>query len=87
MGFEVVDIQATPNPNAAKFILDKPVSESSTSFFNVEAAKDHPLARNLFAIEGVTSLLLLGSFVTVNKAPAANWKQITAKVKKVLKEG
>ena len=69
MPFKVIDIQPTPNPNAAKFILDSQIAPQPTSFFNAEQAKDHPLASQLFAIPGVASLLLLGDFVTVNKRP------------------
>jgi hypothetical protein len=38
----------------------------------------------LFEIPGVTSLLLLGDFVTINKSPEAGWADITARVKQVL---
>ena len=74
MPYRVREVQSTPNPNAAKFILDKPVSENPTSFFNAAQAQNHPLASKLFAIEGVSSLLLLGSFITVNKTPDVEWK-------------
>ena len=84
MGFSVLEVQPTPNPNAAKFILDRPISPQSMSFFNVSAASGHPLAMALFAIPGVSSLLFLGDFVTVNKLPGANWKEITRQVKQVL---
>jgi hypothetical protein len=87
MGFKVLDVQATPNPNAAKFVLDRPAAEHPTSFFNAEAAQGHPLAERLFAIAGVTSLLLLGDFITVNKQPDAPWKQIRAAVERVLAGG
>jgi hypothetical protein len=86
MGFAVQDIQPTPNPNAAKFILDRPIVEQPTSFFNAEAAVGHPLATKLFAIPGVTSLLLLGDFITVNKKPDAKWSDIKGKVEKILAE-
>ena len=76
MGFKVVEIQPTPNPNAAKFVLDRSVSQQPMSFFNASAAVDHPLAKQLFEIEGVTSLLLLGDFITINKSPAADWDDI-----------
>jgi hypothetical protein len=56
------------------------------SFFNVESAGNHPLAMSLFAVEGVSSLLLLGDFVTVNKTSDSSWKAITPKVKKALAE-
>jgi hypothetical protein len=84
MGFKVSEVQPTPNPNAVKFILDRPVVEQPTSFFNAEQAINHPLAKKLFAVPGVTSLLLLGDFVTVNKQPDVPWKDITKAVESVL---
>jgi hypothetical protein len=84
MPFVVSEVQPTPNPNAAKFILDRAVSEQPTSFFNAGAAKDHPLASKLFDIPGVSSLLLLGDFITVNKQPEADWKEIRRRVQAVL---
>jgi hypothetical protein len=84
MPFKVIEIQPTPNPNAAKFILDRPVSRQPMSFFKAGAAEGHPLAQQLFAIDGVSSLLLLGDFITVNKSPQAAWDEITARVTAVL---
>lgn len=84
MPFSVNEIQPTPNPNAAKFILDRPISSHPTSFFNAGAAKDHPLALKLFAIPGVNSLLLLGDFITINKSPDVDWDDITGAVEQVL---
>src|SRR3954453_22423447 len=43
MGYKVVEVQPTPNPNAAKFMLDRAVVEQPTSFFNAAAATGHPL--------------------------------------------
>lgn len=83
-GYRVVETQPTPNPNALKFILDRPISERPISFFNAAAAKDHALASKLFAIDGVTTLLLLGDFITVNKSPDKPWTTITPAVKRVL---
>jgi len=84
MGFKVVEVQPTPNPNAVKFILDREVVAQPTSFFNPDQATDHPLAKKLFAIPGVSSLLFLGDFVTVNKRPDVPWKDITKAVESVL---
>ena len=86
MGYRVIEIQPTPNPNALKFVLDRQVSQQPLSFFNVEAAKDYPLAKRLFEIAGVSSLLLLGDFITINKSPEARWADITARVRRVLSE-
>jgi hypothetical protein len=86
MPFTVVDVQPTPNPNAAKFLLDKPITEQPMSFFNAAAAQGHPIATRLFEVTGVTSVLLLGDFVTVNKTAAVRWDAITPKVRKILEE-
>jgi len=87
MGFEVVEIQPTPNPNAAKFVLDRPVAEQPVSFFSADAAVNHPLASlaiRLFAIPGVSSIFFLKDFVTVNKQPNAKWPALKRSVKKAL---
>ena len=80
----VSEIQPTPNPNAAKFILDRQISPQPTSFFNSAAAQNHPLAKKLFAIDGVASLLFLGDFITVNKRPDTSWDHLIPGIRKVL---
>jgi hypothetical protein len=85
MGFNVLEVQPTPNPNAMKFVLDAPVTPQPISYFNADAAGAHPLAKRLFEIKGVTSLLLLGDFVTINKSPAAGWDDIKRQAKAILK--
>jgi hypothetical protein len=107
MGFEVVEVQSTPNPNAAKFVLDRPVAEQPVSFLSADAASNHrlvtdglvtgelvagesalgELAVRLFTIPGVSSVLFLRDFVTVNKRPEARWPGLKRAVKKVLAEG
>lgn len=84
MPFRVLEVQPTPNPNAAKFVVDREIAPQPTSFFNAAAATGHPLASRLFAIPGVTSVLLLGDFVTVNKAPEARWEEVKTAVEDVL---
>ncbi len=84
MGFRVEAVQSTPNPNAAKFVLDKEITGQPTSFFSASAAVDHPLAKKLFQISGVSGVLLLGDFVTINKSSKAKWADIQEKVTQVL---
>jgi hypothetical protein len=86
MAFRVREIQPTPNPNAVKLILDRPISEQTTSFFSPGAAEGHPIAARLFSIAGISSLLLLGDFITINKSPEARWADITVRAKKILAE-
>jgi hypothetical protein len=86
MPFKVREIESTPNPNAAKFVLDAPVTDQPVSFFNATAAADHPIASRLFEIPGVCAVLLLGDFVTVNKTPDTKWPGVKSKVRSILQE-
>ena len=86
MAFRVAEIQSTPNPNAIKVILDQPVSKEPTSFLHPSEAGGHALAMQLFAIPGVSSLLLLDDFITINKSSNARWADITSRVRQVLGE-
>ena len=84
MGFTVTEIQPTPNPNAAKFLLDREISDRPVSFLNPTEGNNHPLASQLFEVKGVKSVLLLGDFVTVNKDAATRWEQVIDKIKEIL---
>ncbi|MCL4198813.1 MAG: NifU N-terminal domain-containing protein [Phycisphaerales bacterium] len=86
MGFRIIDIETTPNPNALKFNLDQPISRGTLSFVRPPDAERDPIAASLFAIEGVVSLMFRGDFVTVNKRADADWGPIKAKVRRALAE-
>ena len=83
-----VTVQGTPNPNAAKFTVDRTLVEgaASKSYFDRDAAADDPLASALFAIDGVESLLIAEDFVTVTKAASASWDSLAPKIETTLKE-
>ena len=81
---QVIEIQPTPNPNALKFLLDGQLSQHPVSCLNAASAQSNEIAKRLFAVNGITSVLILGDFVTVNKAPDASWTEIKRGVKKIL---
>mmetsp|Transcript_5837 Transcript_5837/g.8556 ORF Transcript_5837/g.8556 Transcript_5837/m.8556 type:complete len:250 (+) Transcript_5837:2-751(+) len=69
-----IQTESTPNPEALKFIPGKPVLESGTrDFRSLKEAQASPLARRLFAAEGVASVFLSVEFVTVGKSKEADW--------------
>jgi hypothetical protein len=83
-----VTVQGTPNPNAAKFTVDRTLVEGggSTSYFDPESARDDVLASRLFEIEGVESLLIAEDFITVTKAASADWDDLVPKIEATIKE-
>ncbi|MEI7973179.1 MAG: NifU N-terminal domain-containing protein, partial [Bdellovibrio sp.] len=67
MSFEIlVQIQETPNPNAWKFILDRPVLlEGKAGFSNSEEATGNRLALDLLALEGVKQVHFFQNVITL----------------------
>jgi hypothetical protein len=84
MSFAIREFQPTPNPNALKLVLDRAVCAQPLSFLTPEAAADNALAQQLFGVSGVTAVLLLGDFITINKSPEAKWPDIKRNVRHVL---
>lgn len=80
-----VDVQPTPNPNALKFTLSvKVLEQGSKSYTSKEAAAESPLAQRIFELGGVTSVFMLGNFVTVNKEPSASWSDLVPQIVEIL---
>jgi hypothetical protein len=82
--YKVVRFQPTPNPNALKCVLDASLPEPIRSYRAPEQAAADPLGSALFMIPGVTSVLISGDWVTVNKSEEADWPPIRAGVEAVL---
>lgn len=88
-----IQIRGEPFSNArCKFIVDRPVYEQAAFYFpNAEKAAGSPLAEALFAIEGVSAVLIAHNEVTVNKNTLAEWpvvgKQVGAAIRAHLASG
>ena len=71
---KVVNIEPTPNPDALKFIVQRPILRSGTrSFRDFAAAEGDTLGSKIFALGPVTSVFYMDRFVTVNKNADAEW--------------
>jgi hypothetical protein len=87
MGELVIVREPTPNPNAMKFTANRPLNNGPTkTFYNAEAAQADPVAAELFALEGVTGVMLLGDFCSVNKTGQADWGELASRIENVLRE-
>lgn len=61
--------EPTPNPNSIKFSVNRTlVSSGPRDFASQEAAKESPLATELFLISGVKGVFIGSNFVTVSMA-------------------
>lgn len=84
MPLRVKSFQQTPNPNALKCLLDARLPGAPRSYFKPQDAQGDPLAAALFAIPGVTNLLIQPDWITVSKAPETPWSAVKPAVEKVL---
>ena len=70
-----IQTEQTPNPSTLKFLPGRVVMEKGTAdFANAEAATPSPLAKRLFAVEGVERVFFGSDFVTVTKTADRDWQ-------------
>jgi len=79
-----IAVQATPNPNAAKFTLNRVVSPQSRTYQDAASA-DTAWAKQLLAIPGVTQVFALNNFLSVTKQPERDWAVIAPEVERILR--
>lgn len=78
-----VDARPTPNPNAYKFTVGRPVGGPAS--YADAAAAEHPAAAELLAVEGVAGVFLTADFFTVAKTEDADWTVVIPLVLSILK--
>ncbi|MEZ5848887.1 MAG: NifU family protein [Geminicoccaceae bacterium] len=69
-----IQTEQTPNPSTLKFLPGRDVMEDgAVDFTDVETAGGSPLARRLFAVEGVRGVHLGHDFISVTKSEGDDW--------------
>jgi len=90
---EDIRITAEPKDNSTcRFVIDRPIYPDGSAFFgNKERASGSGLAEKLFAIEGVSSVMIQDNLVTVTAESGGNWmpiaKQVGTTIRAVLGSG
>ena len=76
-----VTVSTTPNEHAMKYTLNCPAIETGyKTYKNPPEAEGCPVAKALFAIDGVEQVFLMADFVTVNKNAGAKWSDMESAV-------
>jgi len=69
-----IQTEDTPNPSTLKFIPGQIVMPHGTADFRASAgAERSPLAKSLFALNGIDGVFLGSDFISVTKAADAEW--------------
>jgi Fe-S cluster biogenesis protein NfuA len=78
-----VQTEQTPNPDSVKFLPGRAVlgaGAGTRDFPSLLTARTSPLARRLWALDGVNGVFLAADFVTVNKTPQAAWHTLRPQI-------
>ena len=69
--------EATPNPNALKFTLDRPSTAGRAQTFREGSdAAESPLGARIYALDGVTNVFMTANFVSVTKEGGIDWQEL-----------
>jgi Fe-S cluster biogenesis protein NfuA len=76
-----IQTETTPNPQVLKFLPGRELLPGgSREFASAEEACASPLAKALFAIDGVTRVYFGDDFLTVTKAAGRDWAHLKAPI-------
>jgi len=81
-------IQSTPNPNALKFVLNKPVkSEGNFTYKNASECEHNPLAKVLFDLNAaIGEIYFFDNYITITQDGSVDWDDIEENVRKTILE-
>jgi NFU1 iron-sulfur cluster scaffold homolog, mitochondrial len=71
-------LEANPNPNSLKFVVNFMLADEGISFDypNAESTENSPLAKELFNFAAVDRVFIASNFVTVTKTDDVEWVEI-----------
>lgn len=86
-GMKVLLAEATPNPNAVKFVLDGSLIEAGSKHFDhAPSVIEDPVAAGLFDLKNVISVYYGDSFVTITSNGSGNWLEVKSRLGELLED-
>ncbi len=77
--------ESTPNPTVMKFVANKKLVISGVEFKNIDAAKDAPLAKQLFHFPFVKEVFIDENYISIHKYDIAEWDDITLELREFIR--
>ena len=82
-----ITVEGTPNPNAAKFVVDgAALGTEGRSYLAATEVEDDDLAARLFGVTGVRALLIVDNFITVTKSDDVTWDEIVEDISWIIRD-
>ncbi len=77
--------EATPNPEALKFVVNRQLfTDKALDFRKPEETKDAPLAEALFGYDFVDGVFFMNNFISITKKPDYQWVELIPKLRSFL---
>ena len=73
--------ESTPNPEVMKFVSNRILSNNTIEIRSVEAAKNIPIAKELFSFPFVKSIFLSKNFISITKISNVLWEDIAMQLR------
>ena len=80
-----LSVQGIPNPNAAKYTLNRSVATQGTTYRDAASA-EAGWAKQLLQVPGVVQVVAINNFISVNKRPDADWNVIGPQAERILRQ-
>ncbi len=83
----MVYTEATPNPGTMKFVANKMLlPHYAADFPDEEAARESPLASELFGFPFVRGVFISNNYVTITKSDDITWHEVIPELREYLRE-
>jgi hypothetical protein len=79
-------VQATPNANALKFVINRRMTEGRSQTFTDQSTASSPLARDLLEIAGVRQVFFLNDFITVTRHEGVEWDAVVPRAEALIRQ-
>ena len=73
--------ESTPNPEVMKFVSNRILSNNTIEITSIEAAKNIPIAKELFSFPFVKSVFLSKNFISITKISNVLWEDIAMQLR------
>jgi Fe-S cluster biogenesis protein NfuA len=83
-----ITLEFTPNPETLKYALNRRILVTGTEYYTTpeEADKYSPLAKLLFAIDGIAAVMLGADFITVRLTTDDDLRELNRKVMETIRD-
>lgn len=78
--------EATPNPQAMKFIVTKKIADETVSFDDPQKAIRSPLASKIFGFPWASAVMIGPTFVTITKQDWVEWSILADPLSSLIEE-